>query len=111
MQEIRKAVNLSGRARLARNNVGKAVPITQIHLRPPPVVAFGLGLGSADLVGVLVGSGRAFCLEVKSRTGTIKRAQKIWAAAARRIGVFVGVARSVEEAMACVGRAEAGATQ
>ncbi len=110
MQRIREAVNRSGRARLARNNVGKAVPIAQLHMRPPPVVAFGLGLGSPDLVGALRG-GRSFCLEVKSRTGKLERAQRLWAAAARKMGVFVATARSVEEAMAALERAEAGACE
>ena len=59
-------------------------------------IAWGLGVGSPDLVGAV--DGRAFGLELKSPTGRVRPEQVAWAEAARRRGVPVAVVRSVEEA-------------
>ena len=89
--DIRDAVNASGLAVLFRNDAiydGR----TQ---RPPP-----WGKGSPDLVGYLIGSGRCCGIEVKTGDGELSREQRCWHGAARRDGVLVMEARSVEEALA-----------
>jgi hypothetical protein len=102
MQEIRQAVNLDGRCRLVRNNTGVD---KQTHVR------YGLGLGGADLVGLIRGSGRGFAIEVKTPIGRLSPEQRAWLAAFRALGGFAAVARSTDEALACVDRACAGASE
>lgn len=101
MRNIRLAVNRTGRARVVRNNVG---------LDATSGVRYGLGIGSADLVGMLR-SGRVFALEVKSGPGRLTTEQRAWIAAVRRWGGFATVVRSVEDALAALERAEAGASE
>lgn len=64
----------------------------------------GLGLGSADLVGVQLvdGVGRFVGIEVKTDRGRTSDDQDRWLAAAARHGALAGVARSVDEAMGLV---------
>lgn len=87
-----------------RDVVEAAVAVTQRHR-----LTFGLGKGSPDLVGAL--DGRAFCLELKSATGSLSEDQKIWHRAARRRGVFVATVRDVAEAVEAVSRARAGGVE
>lgn len=101
MRNIRLAVNRTGRARLVRNNVGRDQTTHTIY---------GLGVGSADLVGMLL-SGRAIALEVKTDTGRLRDEQKAWLASFRRWGGFAAVVRSIDEAVAAIGRAEQGASE
>lgn len=60
----------------------------------------GLGLGSADLVGVQ--AGRFVGIEVKTAVGRTSDDQKRWLAAVQAHGGVTGVARSVDEAMRIV---------
>ena len=99
---IKKAINNDGRARVARNSVG---------FDAERRVRYGLGVGSPDLVGILRGSGRVFCLEVKSDRGRASEEQLAWARAVRRLGGFAAVVRSEAEAMAALERAIAGASE
>ena len=99
---VRRALTESGRWRGWRNNVGKT---TDTH------VAYGLGKGSPDLVGVLVGSGRLACFEVKAVGGRVDKHQAAWHRAARDAGAFVAVVRSGEEALAALERALSGACE
>lgn len=96
--DIRAAINRTGRARLVRNNVGVDVQRG---------VRYGLNVGSPDLVGVLR-SGRAFCIEVKAKDGRLRREQICWWRAAQSFGITGGVARSVPEAMDLLEAAERG---
>jgi hypothetical protein len=59
---------------------------------------YGLGVGSPDLVGTC--ARRPFGLELKSEDGELSEEQLRFHAAARRRGIPVGVARSVDEAKA-----------
>lgn len=95
-RNIKIAINRTGRARLIRNNVGFSL---EAKLR------YGLGLGSPDLVGCLIGSGRVFALEVKTPTGRVTTEQLAWMRACRGLGGFVCVVRSVEEALLALDRA------
>lgn len=72
-------------------------------------VHYGLGLGGADLVGILKPSGRFFALEVKTPTGRVRAEQKMWAEAVRGAGGFVAVVRSTDDAVMAVHRALDGA--
>ena len=92
MVAIHDAIVTTGRALLWRNNVGRA-------RFGAAWVAFGLGKGSADLVGFLRGSGRAFALEVKTVTGRLSPEQRAWHRAWSEAGGFVACVRSVEEAL------------
>ncbi len=69
-------------------------------------IAFGLGVGSPDLVGSL--EGRALGLELKAPGGHLSPEQERWHAAARRRGVAVFTVRSVEEARMAIERARRG---
>lgn len=102
MRAIRKAVNLDGRVRLVRNQVGVD---QQTHVR------YGLGVGSADLVGIIIGPGRVFALEIKTATGSPTKEQRAWIQAVRRHGGFACIVRSVPAALAAVDRAVAGASE
>lgn len=88
MVAIHDAVALTGRVLCWRNNVGRNGR-----------VSFGLGVGSADLVGLLRGSGRFFGLEVKTATGRLSPEQVAWARAVTAAGGFVKCVRSVNEAL------------
>lgn len=107
-KRIRVAVARSGRAIVTRNNIGLAIPYGRPGARP---VGFGLGVGSPDLVGVLIPSGRAFCLEIKTETGRVSADQTRCHDAWRRRGIFVAVVRSVEDAMSALERAHQGESQ
>ncbi len=71
-------------------------------------MTFGLGVGSADLVGIhkalitpeMVGSyiGRFFAVEVKTPKGRLSDEQKAWAKTIQSFGGIVEVCRSKEDA-------------
>lgn len=103
MREVRAAVLKTRRVLLWRNHVG-----TGYSTSGGAFVSFGLGKGSADLVGLLVGSGRFFALEVKTPIGRIRPNQRAWAAAIQRAGGFVAFVRSTAEALDALTRAETG---
>lgn len=121
MREIRAALcSLSG-VRVWRNNEG-----VFRQLNGEGVIRCGLGVGSADLVGVCLTDrgwplpassqvGRFFAIEVKaanartSKQGKRHREeQDAWARAVRELGGFVSTVRSVDEAMAAVERCRRG---
>ena len=60
----------------------------------------GLGTGTADLVGYVLGSGRFFALEVKTNTGRPSPEQEAWLAQTNREGGYAAIARTPEEACA-----------
>ena len=74
----------------------------------------GLGVGSADLVGVLrmpSGIGRFFALEIK-RVGQKPSPEQLqWAALVRRLGGFVAVVFGVDDSRAALARARSGADE
>jgi hypothetical protein len=105
-QQIMKSIQavLSARSastRVFRNNVGRYKDSRGAWL------TYGLGVGSADLVGIVAPSGRLFAIEVKTPEGKTTPEQDAWLATIRRFGGVAGVARSVEEAMAIVDEAAA----
>lgn len=105
MRRIQSALVRTGRCRVLRNNTG-------LFRRPQSEarVRCGLGTGGPDLVGVLR-NGRAFCVEVKDGSGRSQPDQRRWHAVARKWGVFVCIARSVDDALAALVRAEAGGVE
>lgn len=102
---IRVALGQTPDVLLWRNHVGR---VQDERGRWHP---FGLAPGSADLVGLLAPSGRWLALEVKSDRGALRPEQRDWLAMVRRAGGFAAVVRSVDEAMAAVARARAGASE
>jgi len=70
-------------------------------------VAFGLGTGSADIVG-MTSKGRFFALEVKSETGTLSLFQRQWHADVTAKGGYVATVRGPEAALRALAQAEAG---
>lgn len=92
MRSIHDAIVVTGRALLWRNNVGRA-------RFGAAWVAYGLGIGSPDLVGLVRSSGRAFALEVKTATGRLSPEQRAWHRAWSEAGGFVACVRSVDEAL------------
>ncbi len=85
---IHDAIALTGRALLWRNNTGRIGR-----------VSFGLGVGGADLIGIVRGTGRGFALEVKTATGRLSTSQRAWHRAWSEAGGFVACVRSVDEAL------------
>lgn len=61
-------------------------------------VTFGLGKGSADLIGLIVGSGRFLGVEIKRPGQKQTPEQKAWAKTIETYGGIAIVLRSVEEA-------------
>lgn len=74
------------------------------------VMRYGLCVGSSDLVGILAPSGRFLALEVKTPIGRLTLEQRQFLELVRRRGGFACVVRSVEEAVAAIHRARAGAS-
>jgi hypothetical protein len=137
LRPILAILNRMPGVRVVRNhNVGAVVPYhRRLEPNPPRFVA-GLGLGSADLVGIVrmpahsyscpcpacdgthyeLGCGRTFCLEVKlpsvdGRRGELRPDQKRWLAQVRQLGGFACVVRSVDEAVAAVERCRCGESE
>jgi hypothetical protein len=68
----------------------------------------GLGTGTADLIGYVLGSGRFFAIEVKTSTGKVSDEQREWLAQTNREGGYAAVARTPEEAQKHAWRAANG---
>ena len=75
------------------------------------VVPFGLGEGSADIVGILSPHGRWFCLEVKTGNARRTAKQKMFAELIQKRGGFCCEARSVTEAWRALARARLGESE
>lgn len=71
-------------------------------------IRFGLGTGSADLVGFIHGTGRLFALEVKTATGRVSADQRTWLSFVASKGGYAAVVRSVADATEAVEAAERG---
>jgi hypothetical protein len=126
------ALNRIPGVRMARNNsLGKAISMRFYqHLRatgaPHPdayPMTIGLGVGSADLVGVVACDamrwntgavvkhwrvGRVCCLEVKWPGSKPAEDQRVWMRTIRSLGGFASVVHSVEEAVQAVSRCRSG---
>lgn len=96
---IRDALLATRKVILWRNNTGKLAD------RNGRWITYGLGVGGADLVGLVKGSGRFFAIEVKAEHGELSPEQKAWLDVVERFGGVAGVARSVDEAMSILERA------
>lgn len=87
-------LNASGRAQVWNHKTGalraKGRGGKQYPLR------YGLGVGGADIVGLLRPSGRFFALECKARTGQ-SDAQKAWQKVVTESGGFYAVVRSMQD--------------
>lgn len=107
---IRIALGMDPTLVLWRNTVGMS---THFDPRTNRTTSqrFGLAVGSADLVGILAPSGRFVALEVKTPTGRVRPEQSTWLALVRSRGGFAAVVRSVDDALAAIERARAGATE
>jgi hypothetical protein len=88
---------------LWRNSTGVARPNDR-------VVRYGLCVGSSDLIGILAPSGRLLALEVKTPVGRLTLEQRQFLELVRRRGGFACVVRSVDDAVAAMDRARAGAS-
>lgn len=104
-KRIKDAVNRDGRARVTDNQVAMATPYRGEGNAPGHPTRYGLGKGSADLVGVLSPHGRAIALELKSGKATLSDEQKRWRKVFMRFGGFYAVAHTPEEAIAAIDRA------
>jgi hypothetical protein len=59
----------------------------------------GLPKGFSDLFGFRKSDGRAFFLEIKTKSGKLRKDQAEFLDAMRKLGAISGVARSPEEAL------------
>jgi hypothetical protein len=102
MKAIRAALAALPGVTVWRNSVG---------FDPNARVRYGLGVGSADLVGFVQVDGRAVFLgvECKTDTGRLSKEQRIWLDLVKRHGGIAGVARTPEEAVALIEEARSGA--
>jgi hypothetical protein len=107
---IRLALGLEPDLVLWRNSVGYTEEFSDKTCEKRGI-RYGLGEGSADLIGVLAPSGRLFCLEVKTPKGRTTKAQDQWGQLVRQMGAFCAVVRSPEEAKAALDRAREGDDQ
>lgn len=97
---ILKAYGSHPRLRLARINTGKAYPPGSTRL-----VKFGVP-GTGDIVGLIAPTGRMLMIEVKSKTGAQRPAQKVMQRVVTAFGGLYIVARSltdVDQALAQLG--------
>lgn len=111
------ALNKMPGVRVARNNTG------MLEWAPGKRLKYGLGTGSADIVGmcripVLIGDidlttgiGRAFCLEVKWPGEHPDEDQIRWLRTVRSFGGFATVVHSIAEARAAVDRCRTGSSE
>ena len=102
LRAVRLAIGQLPDVVLWRNSSG----VTNVDGR---VMRFGLGVGSADLVGLLAPSGRFLAFEVKSPLGRTSRDQDLFLELVRRVGGFACVVRSVDDALNAIDRARKGA--
>jgi VRR-NUC domain len=91
-QAIEDAIIASGRAIVYRNNGGVA-KYGEARVR------YGLAPGSADLIGVLIPSGRFLAIEVKMPGKHLEPDQVRWRDVVLRAGGLYVTAHSVEEAL------------
>lgn len=92
LQEVFSALVHSGHIICWRNNSGVAT-VRGSRIR------FGLGVGSADIVGVMRGSGRFVGFEVKAALGRVSAEQQAWHRVVNEAGGRVYVVRSADEAL------------
>lgn len=78
--------------RVWRNNVGCLPDRRGIPIR------YGLAPGSADLVGIVKGTGQFLAVEVKTPVGRLSDEQKAWLETVKQLGGLAFVWRSAEEA-------------
>lgn len=97
LARVHRALAATGRCILWRNNSG-ALPAMGRGGRSYPL-RYGLGVGGADLVGLLRPSGRFIAFEVKTAIGKQSDHQKAWERAVQEGGGFYRVVRSAEEAL------------
>lgn len=108
LRDIREALGLEPDLVLWRNSTGTTM---EYRGGVPRGVAFGLGKGGADLVGILGPHGRFVGIEVKGECGRLSADQINWASIVRKLGGFAAVVRSVDEARAALERARKGEVQ
>lgn len=96
MRAVRAALAGDGRLVIWRCNGG--VDLTR-------GVRYGLGVGAADLIGLVRGSGRFVAFEVKTPVGRLSKKQKLWSEAVRNAGGFYAVVRSADEARSALDEA------
>ena len=97
-------LNASGRCQVWKNKTG-ALRATGRGGRSYPM-RFGLGVGGAELVGLLR-HGRFFSLEPQALPKQSDK-QRAWQAVVEAHGGFYAVVRSIPEALAALERAETG---
>lgn len=120
-QQIRQALGLERDLVLWRNAMGFAEVIDGNGLRK---LHYGLGVGSADLLGILRvpvvdtraphgirAIGRFVGLEVKRPGEKLRPEQVTWAELVRGFGGFTTIVRSVDEAIAALERARNGGSE
>lgn len=79
-----------------RNNTGVLKNEANIPIR------FGLCVGSSDLVGIC--EGKFLAVEVKAPKGRVRPEQQRFIDAVNKAGGIAGVCRSVEDALALIGK-------
>ncbi len=90
LRQVREALVASGKCLIWRNSTG---------FDKRTNVRYGLGLGSADLVGIVKGKGTFLGVEIKTDKGKLSPEQVAWGEVVINAGARYWVVRSVEELM------------
>lgn len=78
--------------RVWRNNVGA------YETASGGWIQYGLGVGSADLIGLVIGTGQFLGIEIKTPVGRLSAEQRAWLAAVEKMGGITRVLRTEDEA-------------
>lgn len=102
----KKELESSIKARIRVALVAEGI-VCWIHNVDNRLLHTGLGLGTADIIGVVPPHGRFIAVEVKRPGGNVSENQKRWLAVVRQFGGVSGIATNVDEALALVAEARA----
>jgi hypothetical protein len=99
---IRAALSQSGKLLLWNNPTGFGYSVAGSP------ISYGLAVGSCDLIGCVIGSGRFFACEVKAGKGKPSPEQRAFIGAVNKAGGYAFVARWPGEALEHLEKARAG---
>ncbi len=100
-RDIIQALAASGRVLVIRDEKKRIIFPHRNVQRPTPWGTFGLGPGSPDIIGAMLGTGKLLGVEVKKPDDpTPDDHQLEWLRQAREAGAVIIVARSADEAVA-----------
>ncbi len=92
MNEIRIALS-------EKNCITFRINVGKMYTSDGRYFSTGVPVGFSDIFGFRISDGRAFFIEVKTRTGKLRPEQKQFLSTMQAAGAIAGVCRSPEEAI------------